>query len=97
MDIMIIVGDLGNTETKLFSNVNLKGSGFPDVIQVVITDFKEGDVLRINNDDVDQSFDTGSGVLTLSNPLGADNSSKIIDNRSSKRFSITFFEKPNCI
>ena len=51
--------DLGNTETNLFSNVNLKGSGFPDVIQVVITDFKEGDVLRINNDDVDQSFDTG--------------------------------------
>ena len=69
--------DLGNTETNLFSNINLKGSGFPDVIQVVITDFKEGDVLRINNDDVDQSFDTGSGILTLSNPLGADNSSKI--------------------
>ena len=55
----LLVDDLGNTETNLFSNVNLKGSGFPDVIQIVITDFKEGDILRTNNDDVDQSFDTG--------------------------------------
>ena len=71
------VDDLGNTETNLFSNVNLKGSGFPDVIQIVITDFKEGDVLRTNNNDVDQSFDTATGILTLTNPLGSDNSSKI--------------------
>ena len=48
----------------------MTGSGTPATIEVVVSDFRAGDILRTTSGDVGSSYDASTGVLTLNSPSG---------------------------
>ena len=71
------IEDVSSSEVGLFNNISLIGSGFPETIEVVITDVRSGDILRTNSSNVEQNYNSETGILSLTNPVGEDNSSKL--------------------
>ena len=71
------IEDVPSSEVGLFNNISLIGSGFPETIEVVITDVRSGDILRTNSSNVEQNYNSETGILSLTNPVGTDNSSKL--------------------
>ena len=68
--------DVPSSEVGLFNNISLIGSGFPETIEL-ITDIRSGDILRTNSSNVEQNYNSETGILSLTNPEGTDNSSKL--------------------
>ena len=71
------IEDVPSSEVGLFNNISLIGSGFPETIEVIITDVRSGDILRTNSSNVEQNYNSETGILSLTNPEGVDNSSKL--------------------
>ena len=63
-------GETVANEVSLFGSIDLTGSGAPTSIEVVVSDFRAGDVLRTTSGDVGSSYDASTGVLTLTSPSG---------------------------
>ena len=62
--------ETGANEVGLFGSIDLTGSGAPASIEVVVSDFRVGDILRTTSGDVGSSYDAATGVLTLTSPSG---------------------------
>ena len=60
--------ETGANEVGLFSSIDLTGSGAPSSIEVVVSDFRVGDILRTTSGDVGSNYDAATGVLTLTSP-----------------------------
>ena len=97
------VGDAqATTQIPLFGNIDLTGNGLPSSIQLKITDFVEGDVLGAlgtTSSLVSSSYQSNSGILTLTNPTGSSDSQKLtsFQDAINKTFYTTVNDNPTSL